>query len=95
MNKGKRRPHTTTSKPLTRNEDEEAADGCSKNGKHDQHRNGSPIQSLADKGLTDLVEVEEGVLAVPNKGDDGVEHILMGEDEVDGNGKRKDELSAC
>jgi len=84
---------TTSSQPLSRHQDEETADSRRENHKHDQHRERPTVQRLTHKGLADLVEVEEGVLAVPHERDDRIEHVLVCEDEIDGDREGENELS--
>jgi hypothetical protein len=77
---------------LAGNEYEKAAHSYRDGQEHDQNSNGAPVQCLLDEWLLNLVEVEKGILAVSNKGDEGVEHILVGEDEVNRDGEWKDDL---
>ena len=80
------------SQALTGNEDEEAANSYCNGQEHNQNSERAPVQCLLDKRLPNLVEVEEGVLAVSGNGDDGVEHVLMCEDEIDSDGEWKYDL---
>lgn len=77
---------------LAWNEDEETADSYRDSQEHDHNSDRAPVQRLLDEWLPDPVEVEEGVLAESSQGEDWVKHVLVGEDEVDGDGEWEDDL---
>ena len=80
------------SQPFAWHEDEETAKSCGHNQEHDQHGNRAPVECFSHEWLPDLVEVEESVFAVSQQCDDGVKHILVSEDEVDGQREGKNNL---
>ena len=77
---------------LAWHEDEEAADSYRDSQEHDHDSDGAPVQRLLDEWLPDAVEVEEGVLAESSQGEDWVKHVLVREDEVNGDSEWEDDL---
>jgi len=77
---------------LAWHEDEEAADSYRDSQEHDHDSDGAPVQRLLDEWLSDAVEVEEGVLAESSQGEDWVKHVLVREDEVNGDSEWEDDL---
>jgi len=75
---------------VTRNEDEEATDCSRREQEEEQHRKRSSAESLLYIRLTDTVEVHQSVFAVPKESEDRIQHVLVGEDEVDGQRERQD-----
>ena len=92
ITKKKRPCNRPQSQALTRYEYEEAADSYRDGQEHNQDSERAPVKRLLHKRFPNLVEVKESVLAVSGKGDDGVEHVLVCEDEIDSDRKWKDDL---
>lgn len=80
------------SQALTWNEDEEAAQSYCDHQEHEQDRQGASCERLLHKRFPDLVEIEESILAITRKSNDGVEHVLVGEYQVYSNGEGENNL---
>jgi hypothetical protein len=87
-----KRPGQPPSQALSGDEDEETADSRCQDQEHDHDGERAPNKRLPDKLFPDLVEVEERVLAVSEEGNDRVEHVLVCEDEVDGDCEGQNDL---
>lgn len=80
------------SKAVARDENEEADDSDADGDGDEQDHDGAPVEEFADVGFFDAGEAEEGVLAQADEGEDGVEAVLVGGEEVDADCKGEDFL---
>jgi len=80
------------SKPLAGNQDEEDAERRIHEDRHGEDHDRPASEKLPDVGLPHPGEVEGGVLAETDEGEDRVKRVLVGGEAVDANCERKDEL---
>lgn len=77
---------------MARHEDEEADDGNADGDGDEQDHQGAAVEQVADVGLFDALEVEEGVFAQADEGEDRVETVLVRGEEIHADCERKDFL---
>lgn len=75
------------SKSFAGHQDEQHQDGRVDEGRHGQDHEGSLCEQFPDVRLADAGEVERGVLAQADEGQDGVQGVLVRGEEVDAQGE--------
>lgn len=85
-------PVAPLSEAFARDQDEEHAQCCIDEDRHGEDHGRPAGEKLADVRLPHPREVERGVLAVADEGEDGVERVLVRGKAVDADCEREDEL---
>lgn len=80
------------SKPLAWDQHEQHAERRVDEDCHGEHHERPPSEQLPDVGFAHAGEVERGVFAQTDEGEDGIERVLIGGKAVDPNREGKNKL---
>mgnify|MGYP006876465278 FL=1 len=83
---------TKSSQHGTRDEDEQDAQSCRSDKSYQRSNKGALVQQLSNVGLANWGPIHKGIFTVAQERHDGVDLVLIRDDEVCSDSKWKDDL---